>query len=373
MKKIFTILILSSLLFLLAAPRSDAAAAAPTISAQSCILIHAGDGEVLYEHNADAKMLIASTTKIMTAIVVLEHCAPEDKVQIAPEWCGVEGSSMYLKSGETYTVEELLYGLMLVSGNDAAVALACHTAGSIDAFAKLMNDKATELSMTSSSFKNPNGLDEDGHYSTARDMAKLTDYCMQNAEFRAVVSCKSSSVAGKCYVNHNKLLWNLNGCLGVKTGYTLASGRSLVSCCERDGTRYICVTLGDPNDWDDHAELYDWAFRNWSDRAIIDVNFVVSLPVVSGMETAVRIKPECTIKRFLPASTDVSYRVELPRFVFAGVNEGESAGRITAIVNGMPVASARLLYAQTVGQKSRAAVSSWACFSSLGSILLENS
>ncbi len=365
MKRIVSILITLAVVFA-AFPVCAGAYDAPAISAQSCILIHAGGGEVLYEHNADAKMLIASTTKIMTAIVVIENCGLDDKVQIKPEWCGIEGSSMYLKSGESYTVEELLSGMMLVSGNDAAVALACHTAGSIEKFAQLMNDKAAELSMTSSSFKNPNGLDEDGHHSTARDMAKLTDYCMRNAEFRAIVSCKSRTIADKTYVNHNKLLWNLEGCMGVKTGYTKASGRSLVSCCERGGTRYICVTLGDGDDWKDHAALYEWAFSKYLDKPVIDAGSTMSLPVVSGTETAVRIVPECTVRKFLPADAEINYKIELPRFVFAGIKAGDSAGRITAIYQGTQIASARLLYAQSVDLDKNAAVSSWASLSRLG-------
>jgi D-alanyl-D-alanine carboxypeptidase (penicillin-binding protein 5/6) len=303
---------------------------------------------VLYEHNADKKMLIASTTKIMTAIIVIEKCSLDDKVAVKPSWCGAEGSSMYLRSGDSYTVRDLLTGMMLASGNDAAVALACYTAGSIGAFAGLMNKKAKELGMTSSAFKNPNGLDEQGHYSTARDMARLTDYCMRSAEFRQIVSCRSKTIGGKSYVNHNKLLWNCPGCIGVKTGYTKASGRSLVSCCERDGTRYICVTLGDPDDWTDHQALYDWAFGQYRELPVIDAGSAMSLPVVAGKETAVRIVPECSVRIFLPADAKITYRVELPRFVFAGVEAGEAAGRITALKNGTAIASARLLYAQSI-------------------------
>lgn len=370
MKRAVSILIIFALALWLA-PRSSASGA-PQISAHSCIVIHAGGGETVFEHNADEKMLIASTTKIMTAIVVIEN-NPDlgKKVAVKPEWCGIEGSSMYLEAGEKYTVEELLYGMMLISGNDAAVALACITAGNCESFAELMNDKAKELGMTSSSFKNPNGLDEDGHYSTARDMARLADYCMRNAEFRAVVSCRSRTIGGRTYVNHNKLLWSLPGCMGVKTGYTLASGRSLVSCCERDGTRYICVTLGDPNDWEDHAKLYDAAFAENADRAVIDAAQPLSLPVVSGMEPAVSVYPECTVRKFLPADTEITYLVELPRFVFAPVVKGGEAGRITALTDGRPIASARLIYGGNVAQSRSAPVSSWEYLCTLGLVRSE--
>ena len=199
-------------------------------AARAAIVVHPETGAVLYEKNADERLGIASTTKIMTALVVLEHCALEEPVEILPEYTAVEGSSMYLRAGETYTVEELLYGLMLVSGNDAAVALACHTAGSVEAFADMMNDQARALGMTDSAFQNPNGLDAEGHYSTARDMAKLACAAMENETFRTIVSTKSTTVDGQTLVNHNRLLRSYNGAVGVKTGYTKTVGRTLVSC-----------------------------------------------------------------------------------------------------------------------------------------------
>lgn len=175
----------------------SAQASAPQCSSECTILIHADSGEVLYERSADQRMLIASTTKIMTAIVALENCDLDEVVKIDSHSAGVEGSSMYLKAGEEYTVMQLLYGLMLVSGNDAASALALHVSESIEDFAQLMNDKAVELGMTSSSFKNPHGLDEDGHYSTARDMATLAAYCMRNESFVSIVSTRSKTVGNR--------------------------------------------------------------------------------------------------------------------------------------------------------------------------------
>ena len=209
------------------APR--AYAAGTDNAAQAAIVVHPETGTVLYEKNADARLGIASTTKIMTALVVLEHCALDESVEILPEYTAVEGSSMYLCAGETYTVEELLYGMMLVSGNDAAVALACHTAGSVQAFADMMNDKARALGMTGSAFRNPNGLDAEGHYSTARDMAALTCAAMANDTFCTIVSTRSATVGGQTLVNHNRLLRSYDGAIGVKTGFTKKSGRCLAS------------------------------------------------------------------------------------------------------------------------------------------------
>lgn len=166
-------------------------------AARAAIVVHPETGAVLYEKNAYERLGIASTTKIMTALVVLEHCALDELVEILPEYTAVEGSSMYLRAGETYTVEELLYGLMLVSGNDASVALACHTAGSVETFADMMNDKARALGMTNSAFQNPNGLDAEGHYSTARDMAKLACTAMENETFRTIVSQRARPWPGR--------------------------------------------------------------------------------------------------------------------------------------------------------------------------------
>ena len=167
--------------------------------------MHSG-GEVIYEKNADAQSLIASTTKLMTAIVAIENCGLDDELEVGAESCGIEGSSMYLHPSQRVTVEDLLYGLPLVSGNDAADALARYTAGSIEDFAALMNEKAQNLGMTNSSFSNPHGLDAEDHYSTARDMAVLMDYCMSNEDFVRIISASSRQVGEQCYYNHNKSL-----------------------------------------------------------------------------------------------------------------------------------------------------------------------
>ena len=265
---------------LLFTPRAHAAGT--DNAARAAIVVHPETGAVLYEKNADERLGIASTTKIMTALVVLEHCALEEPVEILPEYTAVEGSSMYLRAGETYTVEELLYGLMLVSGNDAAIALACHTAGSVAAFAGMMNDKTRALGMTSSAFQNPNGLDAEGHYSTARDMAKLACAALENETFRAIVSTKSTTVDGQTLVNHNRLLRSYDGAVGVKTGYTKTAGRTLVSCAQRGTTQFVCVTLSDPDDWNDHTHLLDWAFENYAYRAVAGDTPVYAVPVLSG-------------------------------------------------------------------------------------------
>ena len=238
---------------------TPAVAEALEVSATAAVLMDADMGQVLYEKNGDRQMLIASTTKIMTALVVLEHAAPDDVITVTPDHMA-EGSSMYLRAGETVRVEELLYGLLRCSGNDAALALT-ECAGGLTPFVALMNEKAAALGMAHTSFANPNGLDADGHYSTARDMAVLAAAAVENPTFRRICSSRSVTIGQRTMENHNRLLRQMEGCIGLKTGYTRAAGRTLVSCTERDGCRLVAVTLQDGNDWADHAALYDYGFR----------------------------------------------------------------------------------------------------------------
>ena len=318
------------------------------VSAKAAILMHADSGRVLYEKNADERMLIASTTKIMTAIVVLEHCELDDLVEVDSRSAGIEGSSMYLKAGESYTVEDLLYGLLLVSGNDAASALALHVADSMEEFAELMNAKAAELGMTESSFKNAHGLDEEGHYSTARDMAKLAAYCMGNEDFARIAGTVSHTVGEQTLVNHNRLLREYDGCLGLKTGYTMAAGRTLVTCAERDGARYVCVTLNDPADWDDHKALYDWAFANYSFAEVIPAGLSYEVPLISGAEMTAPAETEGAAYALIQNGESYDMELELPAFAFAPISEGDRAGRAVACSDGQEIASVRIVYSEDV-------------------------
>ena len=229
------------------------------VSASAAVLLDCNSGEVLYEKNADKQMRIASTTKIMTALVALD-CARLDEVTMVTDRHMVEGSSMYLKPGETVTVEELLYGLLLCSGNDAALCLAEHCSGSIENFVAMMNEKAAVIGMENTCFENPNGLDGENHHSTARDMALLAQFAANDPTFCRLCSTKIVHIGERTMSNHNKLLGQLDGCIGMKTGYTKAAGRTLVSCCERDGRRLVAVTLCDGDDWNDHERLYEWGF-----------------------------------------------------------------------------------------------------------------
>jgi len=323
---------------------------APGVSARSFVLMDAGTGTVLAERNADTQMLVASTTKILTAALVIVHIDDLDEVvTIMPEAVGIEGSSMYLRAGEEITVRDLLYGLMLASGNDAAVALAYHAAGGIPAFAALMNEKAAELGMTHSHFSNPHGLDAEDHLSTARDMGLLTAWAMELEDFVQIASTRQVQVAGRSLVNHNKLLWRYPGTLGVKTGYTKASGRSLVSAAERDGTVLICVTLSAPDDWDDHEALYDWGFARYKYHAPIRAGDIfASVPVIAGMQERVDLISEMNLSLLVSPDDEVRVEAHVPNFVYAEVRAQEQAGLVRVLVNGEAVLETRLLFAETV-------------------------
>jgi len=241
---------------------------------------------------------------------------------------------MYLKAGEKYTVEELLTGLLLASGNDAAEALACHVSGSVGAFAELMNEKCLQLGMNNSHFMNPHGLNEDGHYSTARDLAVLMNCCMDSQLIRRIISKPTAEIKGQYYVNHNKLLNTCEGCIGGKTGYTEAAGRCLVSCCEREGMRLVCVTLNDAKDWEDHENLYNWAFSNYRECDIIN-NLKLCVAVIGSEETSANVAPRENTCVFTDKSSEITVECELPRFVFAPVIPGAEAGEIRVYINGV--------------------------------------
>ena len=242
------------------ASRAAQLAPPPQVSAKSAALLDGTTGECLYEKNGDQRALIASTTKIMTGLLVCEAEDLDRTVTVPETAAGTEGSSMYLKSGETLTRCELLYGMMLHSGNDAALTLAISVSGSEAAFVRQMNRRACALNLTQTHFANPHGLDSGENYSTALDLARLAQAALQNEQFRAVVSTKTITCAGRTLTNHNKLLWRYDGCIGVKTGYTRHAGRILVSAAERGGRMLIAVTISDPDDWRDHVSLLDYGF-----------------------------------------------------------------------------------------------------------------
>lgn len=335
-------------------------AEAPDISAGSAVVYEPKTKTVLMEKDASSRRLIASTTKIMTALVVLENCDLDEKVEITWDMANVEGSSAYLKPGESYTVRELLYAMLLVSGNDSAAALAAHTAGNMKSFAELMNEKCEELDLKNTSFANAHGLDDENHYSSAFDLAVITAAAMENEDFCQIFGTKNYNVHGVTYVNHNKLLSICEGCIGGKTGYTMAAGRTFVSVCEREGMTLICVTISAPDDWDDHMKLYDWAYGNFSFVKLLSEE-QSKIPVISGMGEYAVVEPE--VKGLIVSSgSRTSRQVFLPKFVYATVKAGEKAGSIDVYVDGKLYDTIDIIYTQTIFADEKNIFTPWERF-----------
>ena len=312
-------------------------------------MLDAVSGRVLFERNAKEQSLIASTTKIMTALIVCEQCNVLDRMRIPKEAVGIEGSSMYLQEGEILTLQELLYGLMLSSGNDAAVALAIYCGGTVEGFAELMNDKARNLGLSGTHFENPNGLDAPGHYSTARDLAVLAAYAMENPIFRKTVSAKSVKVGERYLTNHNKLLWRVEGADGVKTGYTQAAGRILVSSAQRDGRRLIAVTIDDPDDWKDHAALLEEGFSRYRVSRVISAgDHVDTLEVEGGDHCRVRVLAAEDFDYALAPEERPQLMLPGPGFVYAPAVEGAGAGCAYVLIEGKAVGKVPVVYGETI-------------------------
>lgn len=324
-------------------------------SARSAIIIESRYGNVLYEKNAHTRATMASTTKIMTALCAIEEGNLDSKVKVHDSAVGVEGSSMYLTRGEEITLRELVYGLMLSSGNDAAVAIACAVSGSVEDFAKLMNDKAERIGAKNTQFKNPNGLDEEGHYTTAYDLAKIAAHAMKNEEFRKIVSTYQTTVSSsddKRYLtNHNKLLKMMDGCIGVKTGFTKKSGRCLVSACERDGMEVVAVTLNAPDDWNDHMAMTDYAYTRLCAKTVAQKGESFGyVGVKKG--TSNRVEAVCSDTFWVPAVSDVRYVsvYEMPKSITAPVKAGSQVGTLKVYMDSKVVASVPVVAKESVSE-----------------------
>ena len=315
-------------------------------SAASAVLIEQESGRVLYTQNADEERLIASITKIMTAVVAIEH--GDLRAEYTVTWDDMaEGSSMYLAPGDVLTLEELLYGLMLSSGNDAALAVAHCVAGEVDAFVALMNEMAQRLAMSHSHFANPNGLDAEGHYASAADMARLTAYALENQVFRRIVSTASITIGERYLTNHNKLLRLYDGCLGVKTGYTQAAGRTLVSAAQREGMTLICVTLHDGDDWNDHMALLDFGFASYHMETAVSAGQVLaSVLVRGGTSKTVTLAAKENLRYPVADGERLTVEVCVPVSVAAPVVPGEVVGEAVVRLDGEAVASVDLIAAE---------------------------
>ena len=333
---------------------------AHAVSAQKAIVIDAQTSRVYFEKDADSRSLIASTTKIMTALVVCRQCNVLDRVKIPKEAVGIEGSSMYLREGEVMTVQELLYGLMLHSGNDAAVALAIYCGGTVEGFVGLMNDQAQRLGLKNTHFENPHGLDSPEHYSTARDLAVLAAYAMEDPIFAKTVSTKTVRAGQRSLQNHNKLLWRLEGADGVKTGFTKAAGRILVSSAARNGRRVICVTINDGNDWVDHATLLENAFSRYTLRKIIsEGDFIGTVEVAGGKAQMVQLLADADFSYPLAEGEEPEIVLSGPGFAYAPVVQGKRAGTAYICIGDACIGKIDVIYGQTVEQEEEKQIPFW--------------
>ena len=344
MKRLFSI-VLAGVLIAPSLP-TVRAEEGPQISAASAVLMDGDSGRVLYEKDSRTRRLIASTTKLMTALVALESGRDLDEVvTAAPEWTGAEGSSIYLRPGEEITLEALLYGLLLRSGNDAALAVAGFCGGTVEDFVARMNEKAEALGMADSHFANPNGLDAEGHYSTAYDMALLARASLENETLSQIVSTRSITLGTRSFTNHNKLLWRYEGCVGMKTGYTERAGRTLVSAARRDGMTMICVTLDAPSDWADHTALLDWGFSGRQARTLVQAGERVGqLPVSGGLIPLCSVAAGESLIAALTPEEQVDTACELTASALkAPVAAGTPVGEIIYYVNSKELARTPLV------------------------------
>lgn len=328
------------------------AAEAPAVSAASAVLLDADSGRILYAQNENEERAIASITKLMTALVAAEYLDDlSQTITIQKAWTGIEGTSLYLKAGEEISLETLLYGLLLHSGNDAAVALAAHCAGDVETFVGWMNQRARDLGMTGTHFSDPNGLGDEDHYSTALDMARLGAACLKNPVVSQIVATKSIVLEGRSFTNHNKLLWQYEGCTGMKTGYTRQAGRTLVSSAERDGQKLVCVTLNDGNDWADHKALLDYGFETYPRQVLAEEGVTLRrMTVEESLLRQVPVVARDTVAYPLKEGEQVTAKIQLPKTARAPVTQGEIAGTVTFYKGERQVGRTYLVWGKSAGQ-----------------------
>lgn len=351
MKKLVALLI--GLLFLVLGTRLTTVCAAPAlkqkplaeeeIKAKAAILIDAQTGRVLFEQNSHLHLPMASTTKIMTALLTLEQEDLDEYFTVDPNAIRVEGSSMGLREGDLVTLRTLAYGMLLPSGNDAANTAAVKIAGSVREFSKMMNARAEEIGLQDTHFVTPSGLHDAAHYSSAYDMALLAQEALRNPDFAEICSSTQAAVEfgnppqNRWMRNHNRLLGYYKGTVGVKTGYTQAAGRCLVSCAERDGVKLIAVTLCCQDDWNVHSKLFDRYFDRLSLTDASKYLQKVQVPVMGGSVLKVRTECENPPKLAVLEDETITADITVEPYLFAPVERGRIVGEITFQCNGQPV------------------------------------
>lgn len=340
-------------LFLLPVCGFAAAAESFDVSAVSAVVIEAETGTVLYEKNMNEHRAMASTTKIMTAILTIEAGDLDREFTVDPLAIRVEGTSMGLRENDRVSRRDLLYGILLPSGNDAANAAAVSVSGSISAFVEKMNKKAEELELADTHFATPSGLDASGHYTTAYDLARLAAYAMKNEVFRGIVGCQSKEVEfgnppfKRTLYNSNKMLRNYPGAIGVKTGFTDNARRCLVSAAEKDSVTLIAVTLNAPNDWNDHTKMLDYGFTQVSAYPL--ETGCSAKVAVAGTEKTVGVYADSASLSLKPEQRQIlERRVLLPRMVYGEVRKGDKLGSIEFLLDGRVVKKVPLYAADNV-------------------------
>ena len=332
----------------------------PAVSAKGAILIDAATGEILFEKNCKEKLPMASTTKIMSAMLALESGNLDEEFVVDSNAIKVEGSSMGLQEGDRVTMRALVHGMLLPSGNDAANAAAVRICGSVEAFVKLMNERAEELGLSSTHFVTPSGLDDytDEHYSSAYDMAILAKEALKNPDFREICGKYNAKLKfgnppyERWLTNNNKLLNTCEGVIGVKTGFTDKAKRCLVSACERNGATLICVTLNAPNDWLDHSRLFDYGFTMFEMQKLPVESNRFTVNVVGGTEENVPCGTNVPKLNMLRGKADeVTAEVSINHFLYAPVVENTQVGKITYYYNGEVIHEEPIVTSKSVGYK----------------------
>ncbi len=328
----------------------------PEVSAQNAILIEANSGEVLYEKNAEDKAYPASITKIMTALLAIENGDLDKKVKVSQNAAGVEGSSIYLAKGEKISLRDLVYGLMLRSGNDAAIAISETIGGKTDNFVMMMNKRARELGAFDTHFMNPNGLHDPEHYTTAKDMALIAKAAMKNEEFKKIAATKNwvtDRGEGKYnyFYNKNKVIYQYQGGTGIKIGYTKAAGRTLVASSERDGMALICVVMNAPNWFQDTYKLMDYAYCQYETAKIaVGSRPIKAVKIRGGTKSFVLIGPKndilCPVKK--NSDSEISIEYDLSDRQNAPVNRWQEAGSMKIYVNENYLFSIPLYYLEDI-------------------------
>ena len=351
------IIVLAAALLLWLEPWTAAASEPFAVAAKGAVLIDADSGRVLFGQNEDEMLPMASTTKVMTALIALENARLDEKVTAGKNAAGVPGTSLYLSEGETLTMEQMLYGLMLRSGNDAAVAIAEHVAGSVEAFAGMMNARAAQLA-ADAHFINPHGLDAEGHRISALGLALVMREAMKNPAFRTITGTKRKVIpwVGNAYSrvldNKNRLLKTYSGITGGKTGYTGKAGRCLVFSAERDGLSLVGAVLNCPTWFDTATVLLDYGFENFRVESALDAGQkVAELPVRGGMAGSVSIVAADMLRAAVPVGSAPEVSMRLPRALTAPVQAGESVGTAQIRSGGSVVARCELVAAAAVERR----------------------